>query len=210
MFHAPAHSTIDASRRRVLLGGTAAALLFAPHRRAAGAGATQPGSLAAAELRSAAERAELCSAANATGTGLRAEYFARDARRSAPLLVRIDPTVDFDASLEWPSHLAAERPASAHWAGWVKSPLSGRYRFHCDQATARVVVARQVLVGEGSAPDATIEMAAGRFYPIGLEVRRLDAIAGRLQLEWTAPFGARYVVPRALLFVPSEDPPAKS
>lgn len=205
-------SLSHASRRRVLLGGAgaAAALLITSSRQAFGAPSTPPDSLAAAELKSSAERAELCSATNATGTGLRGEYFARDSRRGAPVLLRVDPTIDFDASLEWPLRLAGQRPASARWTGWVKPPLTGLYRFHVDQATARLVVARQLLVGDGAAARTTIEMAAGRFYPIALEVKTLDAISGRLQLEWTAPFGARYVVPRALLFVPNEEGPAKS
>jgi hypothetical protein len=55
--------------------------------------------------------------------------------------------------------------------------------------------------------DAAIDMASGRYYPILLEARRLDALNGRLKLEWTTPYGARYVVPRGLLFVPSESAP---
>jgi hypothetical protein len=199
------------SRRRALLAGAGAVttLLSSRSEQAAAATAT-PSALAAAELRNAAERGELCSALNATGTGLRGEYFARDPKRGAPVLVRVDATIDFDSSLDWPAQLADRRPVSARWTGWVKPPIAGRYRFHAGLADARVVVARQVLVGEGAATDPAIEMAAGRFYTITVEASRLDAMSGRLQLEWTAPFGARYVVPRALLFVPNEDVPGKS
>lgn len=207
MSSVPSRSEFLALRRRLLLGGASAAatLLIARSRdAAAGTLAQPPGGLAAAELKQAAERAELCSASNATGTGLRGEYFSQDPKRTAPLLVRVDSTIDFDASLEWPAQLADRRPASARWTGWVRAPISGSYRFHADQATARIVVARQVLVGDGAAAGGALEMFAGRFYPITLEVRRFDLVSGRLQLEWTAPFGARYVVPRALLFVPNE------
>lgn len=195
------------ARRRVLLlgaAGLAGGLASAPLPGRAGAPSPATGSIAAAELKRAAERGELCSATNATGSGLRGEYFSRDPRRSAPLLVRVDPTVDFDASLDWPASLAAQRPGGVRWTGWVKPPIAGRYRFHVGQPGARIVVARTVLAGEGAAADAAIELAAGRFYPITVEVPQLDAISGRLALEWTAPYGARYVVPRALLFVPSE------
>jgi hypothetical protein len=136
---------------------------------------------------------------------LRGEYFAKEPLASAPLLVRVDPTVDFDATLDWPANLAGRRPTAARWTGWVKPPYGGNYRFHVEQRSARVVVARQVLVEDGAATDATIHLAAGRFYPIDVDAARLDVLVGRLTLEWTAPHGARYVVPRALLFLPTAD-----
>ena len=190
------------SRREWLIAGLSFASLW-PVRRGEAAD-ERPGSMAAAELERAARRGELCSAANATGVGLRGEYFAHAIGAGEPLLARTDGTIDFDPSFEWPAARAAQRPASARWSGWVKPPISGRYRFHADQPFARVVVARQLMAGEGAAPDAAIELAAGRFYPIGVEMTALDGMAGRLRLEWTAPHGARYLVPRALLFLPND------
>jgi len=159
----------------------------------------------AAELKRAAERADLCSASNATGSGLRGEYFAKEPLASSPLLIRVDTTIDFDATLDWPADLAARRPATARWRGWVKAPYGGNYRFHLEQRAARVVVARQVLVDNGAATATTIHLDPGRFYPIDVDAGKLDALVGRLMLEWTAPHGARYVVPRALLFPPTSD-----
>lgn len=208
----PARSDPLFVRRRLLLAGAgAAACLFARPRDAeAAASAQAPKGFAAAELKQAAERAELCSASNAIGTGLRGEYSSQDPMRGAPLLVRIDSTIDFDASLEWPAHLAGRRPQSVRWAGWVKAPMSGPYRFHVDQASARLEIARKVFAGEGAAAGTVLDMSAGRFYPVALEVKRLDRLSGRLQLEWTTPFGARYVVPRALLFIPGDGQLARS
>ena len=143
--------------------------------------------MAAAELKRAAERADLCSASNATGSGLRGEYFAKEPVAAAPLLVRVDPTIDFDPTLDWPANLAGRRPSAVRWTGWVKPPYAGSYRFHVEQRAARVVVARQVLVDNGVATGATIHLDAGRFYPIDVDVGRLDALVGRLMLEWTAP-----------------------
>ena len=202
----PTPRELDSGRRDALLRAAGAALLLALMRRDGWAGAaSSPGSaLATVELKRAAERAELCSAANATGTGLRGEYFAREAGKGEPLLVRLDPTVDFDASLEWPETQANKRPASARWTGWIKPPISGEYRFHLDQPYARLLVSRQLVAGEGAAADAAIALAAGRYYPIALDARRLRDMSGRLRLEWTAPHGARYLVPRALLFLPSD------
>lgn len=161
--------------------------------------------VADAELRRAAARADLCSTDNTKGTGLRGVYFEHGLDHGAPLLVRTDGTVDFDASLDWPGSAPDGRaPGSARWQGWIKPMVSGHYRFHSDQPTASVTVARQPMAGTHASPGATIELTAGRFYPITLEVQRLASINGRLRLEWTTPYGARFVVPQALLFMPTE------
>jgi hypothetical protein len=187
------------SRRRLLLGAALGAGCFLSAR------ASPNDTMAAAELKRAAEHADLCSASNATGSGLRGKYFAKEPPASAPLLVRVDPTIDFDQTLDWPANLAGRRPSAARWTGWVKPPYAGSYRFHVEQRSTRVVVARQVLVDNGAATGATIHLDAGRFYPIDIDAGRLDALVGRLTLEWTAPHGARYVVPRALLFLPTAE-----
>ena len=160
---------------------------------------------AGADLKRAEERAQICSADNAIGSGLRGEYFAKASDRRAAL-VRVDKTVDFDTGLEWPGKLAGQFPTSARWTGWVRPPYSGNYRFHVEQDGARVVVARRTVVDNGISNSEGVRLEAGRFYPIEVDAGNLAAVKGRLMLEWTAPHGARYVVPRALLFVPTTDP----
>jgi len=166
--------------------------------------ATSDSGIGRVELESAARQGELCSPANAKGVGLRGEYFANQNCDGQPLLTRIDPVVDFDTSWDWPAELKGKAPASVRWSGWVKPPLAGQYRFHCDASGARLLVSRVALVGEGATTDAHIELAAGRFAPLVLELRDLSNVAGRVRLEWTAPFGARYVIPRQLLHLPSD------
>ena len=124
--------------------------------------------------------------------------------RGTLLLSRVDSIVDFDAGFEWPTTQADQRPESVRWTGWIKPSLNGRYRFHASHAGADLVVARQQMVGKDASASASIELAAGRFYPIALEIDHLGVMKERLRLEWTAPHGARYVIPRALLFLPSE------
>lgn len=157
------------------------------------------------EFRLAARRGELCSTANATGIGLRGEYFSLAFGRGKLLLTRTDSAIDFDRGFEWPSGQTSQRPESVRWTGWVKPSLAGRYRFHVDQPYVRLVVARQTMLGE-DARDAefVIELASGRFYPVTLQIDHISSMKGRLSLEWTAPHGARYLIPRALLFLPSE------
>jgi len=158
--------------------------------------------LAAAEARQAAERMAMCSAANAAGVGLRGEYFARERCAGAPLLVRLDGAIDFDTSFDMPAEGTQRRPRSARWSGWVKPPITGHYRFHAGTPDARIVVARQALTGPDAAAD--VELSAGRFYPIVVELDRIAAADERIRLEWTAPHGARFLVPRALLYLPTE------
>jgi hypothetical protein len=155
------------------------------------------------ELVRAAERADICTAANAVGVGLRGEYFAEAFFRGPTVLERVDDVIDFDSTLRWPTDSAA-RPVSVRWSGWIKPPLSGGYRFHADSPNMRIVVARNVVAGVGADPDAIVDMAAGRFYPIEVSVSQTTEQDSRIRLEWTAPHGARFVVPRALLHLPTD------
>jgi hypothetical protein len=141
-----------------------------------------------------------CSSRNAVGVGLKGDYFSQPALKGEVVLSRIDSTVDFDESLEWPADRSATRPLSVRWQGWVKVPLSGRYRFHGGPA-ANILVSGLPMAGGAAAADASLDMAVGRFYPIVMEVD-LNSTAP-VQLEWTAPHGVRYVIPRALLFLPT-------
>lgn len=60
------------------------------------------------------------------------------------------------------------------------------------------------MIGPGASVQAMIELTAGCFYPITVEVQHLDRVGGRLRLEWTTPYGVRFAIPQALLFMPTE------
>lgn len=197
------------SRRHLLLGtasvlgGTALLMRWdglrpAPKVRGAGASA-QDG-----ELKYAQQRADLCGAGNAVGVGLRGEYFDQPDLSGTLLLSRVDRTIDFDAQLEWPSNQPT-LARSARWSGWIKPPLAGVFRFHADAPGMRVSVAHRPVAGADVPAQANgVEMALGRFYPLLVELRRIEpGFTGRWRLEWTAPHGMRYVVPTALLFIPN-------
>jgi PA14 domain len=147
--------------------------------------------------------AELCSGRNAVGVGLRGEYFRDPSMRGEPVLTRLDPVIDFASGLELPSSLGGQAIGSVRWSGWVKAPLTGRYRFHLDVPGSRLTVSQRAV--SGNQADDAIELSAGRFYPILVELQGLNAAAlPGLRLEWTAPHGARYLIPRALLHQPTE------
>ncbi|RYD88400.1 MAG: hypothetical protein EOP50_19160 [Sphingobacteriales bacterium] len=97
-----------------------------------------------------------------------------------------------------------KRPASIRWRGWIKSPISGDYRFHADAPNMRILVARNVVAGTGAGASPSVHLAAGRFYPIEVSIGQVADQDTRIRLEWTAPHGARYVVPKALLHLPTE------
>ncbi len=157
-----------------------------------------------AELIRAAERADICTAANAVGTGLRGEYFSATNLRGTAGVVRVDEVIDFDESVKWAAGTTAPSAASVRWSGWIKAPLSGKYRFHADAPHMRILVARKLVAGEGAPSEELVELAAGRFYPVEVIVSQLSMSDQRIRLEWTAPHGARYVVPKALLNPPTE------
>ena len=118
-------------RRRLLLGAALGAGCLLSARASA---KSADDAMAAAELKRAAERADLCSASNATGSGLRGEYFAKEPLAAMPLLVRVDTTIDFDATLDWPANLAGRRPSAARWSGWVKPPYTRQLPLPCRAA----------------------------------------------------------------------------
>lgn len=158
--------------------------------------------LMAAELARASERADVCSAANAVGVGLRGEYFSEVSLRGKAALVRIDSVINFIPSEEW--SVGVGRPASVRWSGWIKPPLSGQYLFHSTSPNMRIFVARNLVAGGDSAADQRVDLAAGRFYPIEITVSEFGKSDTRISLEWTPPRGARYVIPKALLHLPTE------
>jgi hypothetical protein len=172
--------------------GTAVAVLL---RRDGVARATATLDLAQHELEQAARGASLCSSANATGTGLRGEYYAEEGCHGAPMAVRDDVIIDFDASLGWAGPMP--RPRSARWSGWIKPMLSGTYRFRA--GATQIIVARQTASG----PSPGIQLAAGRFYPISIRMDRIEPNAARIRLEWIPPHGTRLLVPQALLYPPT-------
>jgi PA14 domain len=151
----------------------------------------------------AASRVDLCTAKNAVGVGLRGEYFSDPAWRGQPVLTRLDPVIDFATDFELPPELALGRMGSVRWLGWVKAPLTGSYRFHVDLPGARVLVSQRVVLADGASR--LVEMTAGRHYPLQIDIQGMDpGAAQRVRLEWTAPHGARYLIPRALLNQPME------
>jgi len=157
------------------------------------------GVLNAKEGSRAEQSMRMCSSANGSGVGLLAEYFAADQCQGLPVLSRVEGPVEWDPAEVWPG----TGPASARWRGWVKPPLPGNYKFHAAHPGARIVVARQAFVCEDDSSMEPISLEAGRYYPISLEIHGLRASTAFIRLEWTAPHGMQFLIPRSLLYLPT-------
>lgn len=202
----PGRGAVLVSAALVLAGVGAAVLLWPKADPVASGGVTRAAhssGISQVEVERADWRAQLCTSANAVGVGLRGEYFARAGWAGDALMVRTDATLEFGEGLDWPAGQAGV-PRSVRWSGWVRAPLTGRYRFHADPPGVSVEVAGQRVGGADSPADAAVELAAGRFYPIAVAWDRMEPQAGAMRLQWTAPHGARFTIPRNALFLPTE------
>jgi hypothetical protein len=170
------------------------------------AGLGQGSSLIEAELAAAKRQSEVCSDRNAAGVGLRGEYFPAPGFKGKPLVTRVDAAVNFSKDLEWPSSLKNAKPQSVRWSGWVRPAMTGLYSFHVSAPGARITISRQAIQSGTAVASQQIALAAGRYYPVVIEVPALDApgFDGAIQFEWTAPHGMRFLVPRALLYLPTD------
>lgn len=167
-----------------------------------------PDDARATELARAAHRGSLCSGREAVAAGLQAQYHAKPGFQGDPVLQRLESPID------GPLPTSGDRGAfvvrSVRWTGWVRVPFNGRYAFHGEPAAVTVRVAGQLMQGPGAAREG-LELAAGRYYPIAVEWADVPKATAppSVSLAWTAPHGARYVVPRSLLYPPTDAVPAK-
>lgn len=127
--------------------------------------------------------------------GLRGEYFADIAMQGQPEMTRTDETVNFNWGYGAPLKEHYDRFA-VRWTGTLKPPRSGTYRFHSvfdDGLLLRIgettLIDRRGVVearDNMQTADATIELEAGRAYPIIVEY--FDSISlAQVQLGWDIP-----------------------
>ena len=130
-------------------------------------------------------------AGDATGTGLRGEYFANQNLEGQPTLIRTDKQVQFD----WPGTPAPgirHTNFSVRWTGTLTPPASGEYRLSlAADDGCRLFLDDKSLVdhwvdGAVSSQGATVNLVAGRSYKLRVEYFQSggDAVA---RLTWTPP-----------------------
>lgn len=151
----------------------------------------------------AARLASLCSAGNPTGVGLRGEYFSQHGATGTPGTVRIDPTIDFDSPEQFAALPGGARVESVRWTGWIKAHVSGKFKFDGGSPGVVVRVSEQVLSGAAPRAIEFVELKVGRYFPIRIDLDRSQSADAPVRLRWTAPYGAQYLVPRQMLFLPT-------
>jgi PA14 domain len=146
---------------------------------------------------------QLCTSRNLPGTGLRGEYFAQPQFQGKPLLSRMDLQVDFDELLLWPAELGKNKPKSVRWNGWIRVPVSGVYSFHLSEGQQGEIKVSNAVATTLANNSQKVELVGGRFTPVSIDVPALAA-GKPIKLEWTAPHGLRFTVPRGLLYPPTD------
>jgi hypothetical protein len=144
------------------------------------------------------------------GTGLTAEYFG-SMDLSNPLLIRTDPTIDFNWSGTSPDPGVPSVQYSVRWSGQVLPLYSETYTFtFTADDGVRVWVNGQALIDawfdqSATAWSGSIDLLAGQAVDIRVEYyqNQGDAIA---RLEWESASQSRQVVPQSQLFPAASDP----
>ncbi len=158
--------------------------------------------LSLSSQKSESQNGEMCGASNPIGVGLQGEYFGTSHLKGKVLIVRMDNSIDFYISKNWPRKRSGEILKSVRWMGWLKAPVSGLYQFHLDSPSSSLTLARELLIGERARSVSSKNLEAGKFYPIKIEVENIDEKNSHLRFEWTTPYGVRYVLPRSMLYLP--------
>ena len=150
----------------------------------------------------------LCSSSNAVGIGLRGEYFSKENWLGRPSATRIDTTIDFNSSRELAEASGVDRIGSVRWTGWIKAHVTGRFGFDGGSPRVQIIVSNILLSGPQATAASDLQISAGRYYPVRVEVNRILTTQYPICLKWTTPYGAHYVVPRQLLFLPTDSIPS--
>jgi uncharacterized repeat protein (TIGR03806 family) len=145
-----------------------------------------------------------------SGSGLRGEYFANQARtfNGAATLTRTDPFVDFNWGGGSPDAAIGVDTFTVRWTGQVQSPVSETVTFTTTSDDGVRLWVNNVLVidqwvDQGASQwSGTIALAAGVRYDIRMEYFENggDAVA---RLEWSSPSIPRQVVPQSQLYPPA-------
>jgi hypothetical protein len=137
------------------------------------------------------------------GDGLKGDYFANKNLTGAPVLTRLDPTVDFNWGSGSPAAAVPADNFSARWTGFITAPVSGAYTLYVNSNDGnRLWVGGTQVTNrwkDGIAEDsATVILVAGQRYAITLEV--YEGVKTALaRLSWAYPAQAKQVVPQASL-----------
>lgn len=127
--------------------------------------------------------------------GLQAAFYPGRDFQSAPLLTRLDPTIDFDWDYRPPAPGLPSEQYCVRWTGALRAPETGEYTFAISTDDGmRVWLGEQQLFDEwrSQVPSTyrkTITLTAGQLYPLRVEYFQARHQA-RAQLRWLRPSDA--------------------
>jgi hypothetical protein len=138
------------------------------------------------------------------GSGLRGQYY-NNSDFTNLVLVRLDPTINFNWSQAAPATGVDVDTFSIRWTGEIQAPVSGSITFHTssDDGVRLWVNNTQLINDWRAAPvrdnSGTITLQAGQRYPIRLDYydNTLWAVA---KLSWSYSGQARQIIPSSRLF----------
>jgi hypothetical protein len=137
------------------------------------------------------------------GDGLKGEYFANKDLTGAPVLTRIDSTVDFNWGAGSPAAAVPADNFSARWTGFITAPVSGVYTLYVASNDGnRLWINGSAITNRWTAGNSeqsgAITLVAGQRYAITLEV--FEGVKTALaRLSWAFPGQAKQVIPQASL-----------
>ncbi|MCC3157457.1 RICIN domain-containing protein [Hymenobacter sp. 15J16-1T3B] len=153
--------------------------------------------------------AALAAPVQGIGTGLTASYFTNGTLAGAPVLRRVDPSLDFRWNQGVPAPGIPQDNFSVRWEGMLASPGTGNYRFvaRTDDEVRLWINGKIVLDtfnGKKKNGEGSVGLAAGEKATIKLEFAEADGDA-HLQLLWAGPGQAPQIIPTSYLY-PLEGP----
>ena len=146
--------------------------------------------------------------ANLGGTGLAATYF-NNINLTAPVLERIDPTINFTWGTGSPASGVGAETFSARWEGGIEVPRSGGYTFYTNSDDGvRLWVNDKLMVDNWTDHGATedigsIVLEPNIRYNIKMEYYE-NGGAATIQLRWSGPGINKKIVAAQYLFPPEQ------
>lgn len=142
--------------------------------------------------------------------GLQADFYDAPDLTGAPVLTRVDPTVDFDWGLAEPVPGVGDT-FSVRWSGTITPRYTERYKlFVTSDDGARLYIDGQPVIDDFTMHaslerSGEVDLVAGRAHQI--EIEYFDGVKhANVKLEWRSRSQAREVVPQSALAPPDGSP----
>jgi hypothetical protein len=141
-----------------------------------------------------------------TGTGLTGTYHNSVDLSDPPVLVRVDPVVDFNFGNGSPDPVVNVDGFSARWTGQVQAPVSGDFVFSTNSSDGvRLRIDGQLVIdnwtdhGDTQNTSVPIRLEVGQMYDVSLEYYE-RASSALIRLKWSYPGQALQTIPQTQLY----------